>query len=1500
MQVTWAVLTPSLARTLTPGDLETLKTLVLAGEAMSKDDINRWSGKVKLVNGYGPSECSVVAAVNSRINTEDDLGNIRQSVGALCWIVNPCNHNQLALLGCTGELVIEGPTLARGYLNMNQLTAESFIYGPVWAPGPEKGKLRPFYKTGDLVSYNNDGSLRYIGRKDSQVKLRGQRVELHEIEHAIQRISVMKAECFVEVFVPNAQKHGQQLIAFLCFDNDGTLPRVLPPSEDTRKNFAKLREEMERYLPRYMIPLYFTPLSLVPRSSSGKIDRRKLREIARSLTRTELWQYSVGNAEKLEPSTDMEKQLRVLWAQELGLDVSLIGADDNFTHLNGDSISVIRLVGKARKVGINLTASQIFDNPMLSEMARVAEYLVDSLHEEQAIKPFSLINTSGSISTSISEAAEQCNVDGRKIEDIYPCTPLQVGMMSLTARNPRVYVSRNVFKLPEGIDLTRFRKAWEVLHMTAEILRTRIVHAEDLRSYQVVLSNALDWQYGNDLQSYIEDDEKMRMSYYLPLCRYAIIQQSSGCKFFVWTIHHALFDGWLMSRMFEIVQAAYEGGPLSGAPPFSNFVSHVARIEGEESGGYWRAALLEMRPAKFPLPPSASYQPCAKAAFEDPIKASIQQEKCFRVSTIIRAAWALVLNRYTNSDDIVFGEVLSGHDVSIPNVTEILGPTITSVPVGITVDAKEKIREYLFRVQVQSENIRRLAHAGLQRIRHLCGSNEERVERIIKQFRYAMEQMSLETEKLVESIDLLNPEEESLIHSWNNSIPAPLEFCMHDMFALQVQQRPDSLAACWSGGSITYRELDDHCSKLAHHLCSLGVFPEVFVAISFEKSLWAIAAMLGVMKAGGAYVALDPSHPRNRLETIIGDTKATIVVTSALHTNKFVGLLQKIVIADTTFITSIKEKCESLSSVTHPRNAAYAVFTSGTTGKPKGIVLEHRAFCTSTKNQGATIGLGPHSRVLQFAAYTFDVSYGDIFATFLYGGCVCIPSDEERLGDLAGVMERLHVTAACLTPTVVSLITPSAVPSLKTLSLGGESLLQEHLTTWAEAVRLINIYGPTECTIWCAAFTGMSLLTHPSNIGRGFSSTLWIADMSNPDKLSPIGCVGELLIEGHVLARGYLNDETKTAAAFIEAPKWTKNLTPIGDKRRFYRTGDLARYNIDGTISLLGRNDNQVKIRGQRIELGEIEQNIGCGKGIKYVVVDLPTSGPLNRTLVAVVSVDQGSCLISNRLRLIDQREIQNSIFRITATRDYLATILPSYVLPQYWVIVEGFPLLASGKIDRRQVKEWLQLLDDSAYFEINKIQLEVHRCQKSYLDDSEGLALTLWTKIMELAAHKCDKRKQSGPQNLTLSSCGLDSISSVSLETFVRKIYGVNIPIATYLNDNITIRDLAKLIFDKGSIGTSTSLSQTDLLAEHCSWERRLLEIPVVRSESLLKAKDKPETIFLTGGTGFLGSEILRQLLKRSDVRRIILLVRVDTIESAKEKIAKMCQDWRMVARRI
>lgn len=453
--------------------------------------------------------------------------------------------------------------------------------------------------------------------------------------------------------------------------------------------------------------------------------------------------------------------------------------------------------------------------------------------------------------------------------------------------------------------------------------------------------------------------------------------------------------------------------------------------------------------------------------------------------------------------------------------------------------------------------------------------SEGQAKNVASTFVRALENIMFNSEQSFSALDHLSGKHWLQIQNWN-IMPDTLNECVHHRFSTWVTEQPSAPAIRGFDGNYTYAELDAITERLAHHLVGLGIGPESFVPTCFDKSAFAVIAMLAVLKAGGAAVPLDANHPKPALESRVEDTQTQVVLTSAVRSELFEDIVPDVVIVDSVFLDDLQnpDSGPACTSV-QPHNPAFVIFTSGSTGRPKGVILEHAAMVTSANAHGTNLGIGPGSRFLQFASYTFDNSLEEMFTTLQRGGCVCIPSEEQRMNNLPRAIAELDANFMDLTPTVAALLNPADVPTIKGMALGGEALTKAVVDQWSSHVHLHGQYGPSEASI-NSAWKDFKNGGEPTNIGRAIGSVSWIVDPENSNRLVPIGCKGELLIEGPILSRGYLQDPEKTALAFIEDPEWTQASGVTG--RRFYCTGDLVHYASEGELMYLGRKDSQVKV----------------------------------------------------------------------------------------------------------------------------------------------------------------------------------------------------------------------------------------------------------------------------------------------------------------------------------
>lgn len=479
-----------------------------------------------LIEHSGPSECSVATTCSTTLSQHKDSSNIGYGFACNTWIVDANDTNRLAPIGVVGELLISGPIVARGYLDDPEKTAAAFISNPDWIATIGREELY-LYRTGDLVKYNQDGSIKFIGRRDNQIKMHGQRIEVGEIEHGIKKaLKNPSYQVVVDLLTPQSRRSVKTLTAFICGTGkrSGNIESLtLPVSKLWQENCLVLRQQLYSNLPKHMVPTLYIPVDYIPLSTSGKIDRKLIRDIGNHLSAEQISNCSLVDALTRAPATPSENILCELCSDILGQEV---GPEDNFFLIGGDSLGAMTLVTGAARTGLIFTVSDVLRNPVLSSLALVIDSTGESdIKTDLAVEPFTLLSPD-KVDSLQEECSQLCGVEKGSLEDIYPCTPLQEGLMAITARDEMAYVSRSIFRLPVTMDLDKFKDAWQVVAAREAILRTRIVHTESAQSLQVVIKEKLAWQSGTSLDEYIRIDAS------IPICHGQPLVCNDGANFF--------------------------------------------------------------------------------------------------------------------------------------------------------------------------------------------------------------------------------------------------------------------------------------------------------------------------------------------------------------------------------------------------------------------------------------------------------------------------------------------------------------------------------------------------------------------------------------------------------------------------------------------------------------------------------------------------------------------------------------------------------------------------------------------------------------------------------------------------------------------------------------------------------------------------------------------------------------------------------------------------------
>ena len=1565
-RVNLAQLTPTVASLLDSSTLTSLDTLVLGGEAVKpaliEGLLKNGSRALKILNGYGPSECSIYTTCSKPLQLTNQTLNIGRVLVGGVWVVND-HGTAICPIGAVGELWIEGPLLASGYLNDKANTDSSFIVDPPWAAKVGLKGRRRFYRTGDLVRQNAAGEIIYIGRGDTQVKIRGQRVDMGEVEDKVKKALEAIAETVavknvaVSLVIPGGNARNPMLAVAVELvsggNNDSPLgpdyvtsvedsthtegqPLPLPMSNSLREAFAQLHSTLSEALPLYMVPRLFIPLSHLPFTTSGKLDRRSLCQLLESLPEQEIFQYGLLSASKVSPVTDTERELQQLWAAVLDVELDRVGIHDHFLHSGGDSVTAMRLVSMANssKVSLPLTVADIFRHPKLVDMANFVDqrqltnaaqggHQKGNAAEAEGIAPFSLwkeiqpqphsdekpagrdaipCDRASLMTEELSQLASQCGVFVEAIEDVYPCTPLQEGLMAITAQQPHAYVGRWVYRMPPTIDCQRFKDAWNKLSTVSPILCTRIVPGRLSGALQVVVRGGLIWSSGDDLQSYLADDAERLFAYGSPLVRPAIVTSTNNHeeRYFVLTAHHSAYDGWSLAKLFDAISMLYNSSlrDLPDAPPYTRFIRYVEEQKDSAAAKEFWGSQLDGDDDDVGKPfsklPNPSYKPQPSRTMTYQLLVGPVKKTCITLAAMLRAAWALVISKHSGSSNVLLAVPLSGRAAPVQGMLDLLAPTITTVPVRIRVNDATSVHEYVTAVQQQAVDMMPFEHTGVQQIRRLGRKGHDihhlfavqpakerefhhrqtpgarflglepmavpmqffdgyaltvecitglagedvdaddrdaitiearfdenivssaELRRLFDRFRDVLSQLMEEAgngenadekngTRLLGSIDMLSTEEVALLAKWNGDVPDKNQALLHELVAQHATTRPDAPAVCAWDGNLTHGELDRLSGQLAHHLVSLGVGPEVMVPLCFDKSKWVVVSILAVLKAGGAVVPIR-ADPMQRAEAILRDTSALAVLTTPHYASLFQDKVQTVLPVDHHFFSALQVPLEQVGQSPCPSNAAFVIYTSGSTGVPKGVVIEHASMATSMQSHGAKFGMTPETRAFQFSHFTFDISLHDMLTTLQFGGCVCMPSEEERMNDLAGAIRRMAVNYTFLPPRILPTIHPSDIPGVRTLIVGGEAMQAEHAKPWVRQVRVFHAYGPAECCI-VSTCNEMTSIDQAPNIGRAVAGGLWVVDELDYNRLLPIGVVGELLIEGPLLARGYLNDAEKTAAAFVSDPAWLTQYNQLSsDKdpsrcRRMYRTGDLVRQNDDGSLTYIGRRDNQIKIRGQRVEIGEVEHHLTRQAAVLDAAILYPRHGPAQSRLVGLLT------LLDFSSDVVDGAEVQPTasdqapgvLAQVDLVRQRLLESVPEYMVPSIWISLAFMPQNSSNKVDRKKLLQYLENMDAGG---LESIALfgAVSETPEAPASDLKRQLQTVLAEVLNLPLEKIGL-------NRSFLSMGGDSITAMQVVSRCRTRHGISI----LVRDVLQARSVAQLTLKATVPKTAEALPPSD-----------------------------------------------------------------------------------------
>ncbi|MDR4884405.1 amino acid adenylation domain-containing protein [Serratia marcescens] len=1259
--------------------------------------------QAELHNLYGPTEAAVdVTAWHCSREAERVSVPIgRPIANTRIYLLD--ERGQPVPLGAVGELYIGGVQVARGYLNRPELTAERFLSDP-FAPG---GRM---YRTGDVARYLANGDIEYLGRNDQQVKIRGFRIECGEIEAALATHPAVR-EAVVDA---RAVGDDKRLVAW-----------VVPAADVAEETLAgALRQHVSAALPDYMVPSAWVVVAALPLSPNGKLDRRALPEP----------QGAQSQATYEAPQGEHETLLAAIW-REL-LNVERVGRHDNFFELGGHSLLAVRLTNRLQQMEWQLPLQVLFANPTLLALAQQLR------RTDEALPPIEAMPRGAALPLSFAQQRLWFLTQLEGLSETYHI-PLALSLrgeldlpawrQSLDALYARHEALRSRFVTVEGQPQAHILPA-DALPLTVHDLRGR----QDAQSQARQLAQRLTEAPFDLTQG--------------PLVRAALIRLADEEHLFLLTCHHIISDGWstgILLRDLGALYGALRRGDADPLPPltlqYADYAAWQRRYLTPErlaaQAQYWRETLSDA-PALLTLPtdrPRPTVQ--SFSGGEVPIAIDAELTQALRqfsrqhggtLFMTVLAAWSLVLARMAGQQELVIGtpeanrgrletESLVGFFVSTlalridlrddPDLPTLIARIRHAVlaarenrdlPFEQVVELVNPPRHLgytpLFQVMLawQDGSVRDISLPGLQAESAELGYQiakydltldlAERDEQISGTLNFAtalfdrataerygvylvqvLRAMATNATQPASHLDLLPAaERELLLYGWNRTAEVyPAQSCAHVLFEQWVQRTPDAVAVVNDRDSLSYAQLNAHANQLAHQLIAQGVRPGDRVATSLERSVSLVIAQLAILKAGAAYVPLDPHLPVARQAWIIGDSGASLILCDRDIDREIAGEIACL------RIDRLRQNPTHDPAVPRAGGApAYIMYTSGSTGTPKGVMVTHQGILRlAINNRFASFERGDR---FAFAANpAFDASTLEMWGALLNGASLAIIAPEvlTEAEALAAALARQGINVLFLTTSLFNQYAHSiaaTLAQLKYLLSGGEAadphafarMLKE-----AGPVRLINAYGPTECTVF--ATTATIERVDPWQrlpIGRPIGNTrIYLLDEHGQPV--PLGATGEIYIAGPGVALGYLNRAELTAERFLA--------DPFNPGERMYRTGDLARYLADGNIDYLGRNDRQVKIRGFRIECGEIEARVAGHPAVREAVVDVLGEAD-NKRLVAWV---------------VPEADADRQTLAVTL-RQYLAGMLPEFMLPAAWVALDTLPLTPNGKLDRRALPE--------------------------------------------------------------------------------------------------------------------------------------------------------------------------------------------------------------------
>jgi amino acid adenylation domain-containing protein/FkbH-like protein/thioester reductase-like protein len=1504
-------LTPShlalLEQPLRSGKLDgRVRVLVLGGESLQADALQLWrkhAPSTRIFNHYGPTETTVGSVTNEVGDHASGAVPIgRPIANTRVYILD--RHGQPVPIGVVGEIHIGGAGVARGYLNRQELTAERFLQDVYSNDAGAR-----MYRTGDLGRWRSDGKIECLGRNDHQVKLRGFRIELGEIEAQLVRHEQVSAA----VVIAREDIAGEKrLVAYVVRASDPgptvealrahltcSLPEYMVPSAFVVLEALPLTPNGKldrRALPAPELGAYVTRQYEAPRGEMEEVlagvwqQLLRIDRVGRNDNFFELGGHSLLIVQMLDRlrRVGLSTELRRVFESPTLADLASVLANEVIEKVE---VPISRIPPACPAITPDML-------PLLTLEQKHIDWIVKSVpggaSNIQDIYPLAPLQEGILFHHLLNEEAWDPYV-----------SPI---VLAVSSRQRLDELIAAISVVIERHDVLRTAVLWEELPRAVQVVYRRVT----VPVTQTVLDP--DRDPIEQVKSWGRPERQQMDLRQAPLLRLQIAADPRSEQWYaLLQRQHVISDHvtleLVIAEVVEILQ-----GRAAALPKPAQYRDHVAqalayaRNHDAEKFFHSKLATIDEPTAPFGLVNVHGDGSQIEEAREDlgpgiAQRVRIQARRLgVSAATLFHAAWALVVAHTSGRDDVVFGSVLLGRLQGSTGAQRTLGMFINTLPLRLQLQGGSAIQLVEL---VQRELVELLGHeqaslavaqrcsgiaaraplfSTLFNYRHSTSSTalqwsgasgirelvcDERTNypitlsvddygtgfslkaqtdrqidprRITEYMKTAVESLTqaleLSPQTLALELPILPDVERSQVLEVFNETRAdiPSDKLIHELFEEQVRRTPQAVAVVCEERSHTYAQLNAKANQLARYLRRKGIGPDRLAAVCVERSLEMVVALLGVLKAGGAYVPLDTSYPAERLRYMLRDIAPAVLLTQA----RFKGGLPKVdapvIILDAECDEIWSESSTDLDAaeidVTR-ENLAYVIYTSGSTGAPKGVMVEHLNLVNFIHWHCAAFDIGQGSRCASAAAIGFDAAVWEIWPTLSSGATVVlappsVTSDPEVLLSWLGGQP---LDLAFLTTAIAEFAFGRNVlgANLRTLLVGGDTLRHRPKS---EAFTLFNNYGPTETTI--AATSGKIERTDTVlHIGRPIANVR-IYILNGRRQPVPVGVSGEIYIGGAGVGRGYLNRPELTAERFVS------DLFGSDPRARMYKTGDMARWRGDGTIEFLGRNDNQLKIRGFRIELGEIEAQLACHEQVKDAVVVAREDIPGEKRLVAYVVPDDCSRPPS-----------------VESVRAHLTGVLPEYMVPSAFVVLQSLPLTPNGKLDRRALP---------------KPELEAYsrRRYESPEGETEQALAGIWQDLLHVdRVGREDDFFELGGHSLLVLRLVANTNQTLGCALRVADVY-----------KSSTLKELARRVR-----GDTTEDAVISLPAEAA------LDAGILRKPALRRAVPA-DAVLLTGATGFVGRFLLAQLLRDTHAT-VYCLVRAPGQFQAASRMRETLVNW-------